>query len=30
MEIEVDTQPCSAGKNGSVLLISPPAISCQV
>ena len=30
MEIEGGTQPCSAGKNGSVLLISPSAMICQV
>jgi hypothetical protein len=30
MWIEGDTQPCSAGKNGSVLLISPSAMICQV
>jgi hypothetical protein len=30
MEIEAGTQPCSAGRNGSVLLISPVAIGCQV
>jgi len=28
-EVEIDTQPCSAGKYGSVLLISSPAMSCQ-
>jgi hypothetical protein len=28
--VEIDTQPCSAGEYGSVLLISSPAMSCQV